>query len=218
MKSETMFHVLGQISDEIIMEANIEAMETKPAKPVSHKGDIFKRRPARSAFLRWGSVAACLIVALAITIPMLQRNGEIPVVETPRSTVGEVAELYDNLNIYYVTGENTIALESIYTRYDPEDIFAKWAELNKVEGVTLVKYFLNSNGVETIHGDPDEPGTVVSYTVGDHFTIEITLSSEYAPYAESENAALLAESLEKTFIGYHAHIEIAEFSLIIDEA
>ena len=189
------------------------------AKPVLHRAEIFKRRPARTAMLRWGAAAACLIIALVITIPMLQRGGDQPIIETPTPDIaigtGEVAERYDNLNIYYLDGENTIAFESVYTRYAPEDIFAKWAELNNVEGVTLVKYFLNSNGVETTYGDPNDPESIVSYTVGDHFTAEITLSSEFARYSEGENGRFLEESLEKTFRGYHDTIDIAEFTLII---
>ena len=219
MKSETLFRTIGQISDEMIMEANAEAMASKPVKPVLHRADIFKRRPARNAMLRWGSVAACLVVALAITIPMLQRGGEHPVVETPDIgilNVHEGAELYDNLNIYYVTRDGTIAYESVYTRYAPEDIFTKWAELNNVTGVSLVKCSLTSNGVETIHGDPSEPDTMVSYTGGDYFTIEITLSSGFASYAEGENGRFLLESLEKTFLEYNDSIDIAEFHLFID--
>ena len=221
MKSETMFRTIGQISDDAIMEANTEAAVPMTAKPVLHRAEIFKRKPSRTAMLRWGAAAACLVVALVITIPMLQRSGELPITETPTPDIAigtsEWADLYGDLKIYYLDGENTIAFESFYTRYAPEDIFAKWAELNNVEGVTLVKYFLNSNGAETTHGDPNDPETIVSYTIGDYFTIDITLSSEYTRYAEGENGLHLAESMEKTFIGYHATVDIAEFNLIIAE-
>ena len=208
MNSEKMFHAIGQISDDKIMEADVEITVSKPARHI---------------WLRWGAVAACVAVALAITIPMMQRDtGVDPSHETsPDITVGrahgELAELYDNLNIYYVTGDNEIAYESVYTRYAPEDIFQKWAQLNNVEGVTFIKAFLDSNGFETIHGDPDDPETMVSYTIGDRFTLEITLSSEYKSYAEGENGGLLAESLERTFREYNNSIELAEFNVIISE-
>ena len=227
MKSEILFRTIGQISDETIMEADVEtdaeAAEHNPVKPILRGADIFKQKPARPALLRWGAVAACLVVAIVITIPMMQRDtGADPGNETaPEITLGttrgELAELYDNLNIYYVTDDNELAFESVYTRYAPEDIFQKWAELNNVEGVTLIKAFLDSNGFETIHGDPEDPETMVSYTVGDRFTLEITLSSEYKTYADGENGGLLAESLERTFREYNESIELAEFNLIISE-
>ena len=218
MKSEVLFRAIGQISDEKIMEADMEITKSGASKPVLHRTDIFKSKPARRMMLRWGSVAACLIVALVITIPLMQRDTvETGSQGTPGTTTGEIAELYDNLNIYFLTSENVVAFESVFIRYNPEDIFSKWAELNSVEGVALINYSLNSNGFETVHGDPGDPGTTVSYTVGDYFTIDMTLSSEFAHYAEGENGQILVESLEKTFIGYHSTIDIDEFNLTIGD-
>ena len=211
MKSEKMFHAVGQISDDKIMEADVEITVSK------------NTRPARFMLLRYGAVAACLVLALVLTIPMMQRDGQVgPSGETgPETTIGtahgNMAEKYDNLNIWYLTGENELTYESVYIRYAPADVFRKWAELNNVEGVTFIKAFLDSNGFETIHGDPNDPGTMVSYTGGDRFTLEITLSSEYKHYADGENGGLLAESLEKTFREYNDSIELAEFILIISE-
>ena len=201
MNSDKIFHAIGQISDDKIMEADTAAAS----------------KSSRNTMLKWGSLAACL--ALAIAIPLTQRNtGVDPTVDAnpnPDTAIGEEAELYDDLNIYFVTDENALTYESVFIRYTPEDVFQKWAELNNVQGVTLIKYLLDSNGFETTHGDPGSPDTMVSYTVGDRFSIEITLSSEYQHYSEGENGEMLAESLEITFREYHKHIEIAEFSLII---
>ena len=208
MKSEKIFYAIGQISDDKIMEADVEAAAAKPVK---------------LTILRWGAVAACVAVALMVTIPMLQRDtgvessGETEPGIITGTAHGDMAYKFDDLNIYYVTGDGELAFESVYIRYVPEDVFIKWAELNNVVGVTFIKAFLDSNGFETIHGDPDDPETVVQYTIGDRFTLEITLSPEYKAYAEGENGELLAESLERTFRGYNDSIELDEFSIIISE-
>ena len=206
MNSDKIFHAIGQISDDKIMEADTAAAS----------------KSSRNTMLKWGSLAACLALAIALTIaiPLTQRNTSVdPAIQDPGpdTAIGEVAELYDDLNIYFVTGENTLTYESVFIRYTPEDVFQKWAKLNNIRGVTLINYLLDSNGFETTHGDPGNPDAMVPYTVGDRFTIEITLSSEYQNYADGEDGVVLAESLEMTFREYHKHIDIAEFSLIISQ-
>ena len=89
--------------------------------------------------------------------------------------------------------------------------------MNRIEGVELIECLLSSNGFETIHGDPNAPETVVSYTIGDYFTLNITLSSGFAHYADGENGPLIVESLKTTFIEYNESIEIDEFNIIISE-
>jgi len=98
-------------------------------------------------------------------------------------------------------------------RHTTEDIFAKWAELNNVTGVTAVKAFIEDNGREII--DPEFPG-VVGYEMGDYFIFTLTLSYEFAAYADGENGGLLKEALEKTFTGY-GNIDYDEFHLVISE-
>ena len=203
MKNEKLFRAIGDIGDDKIIEADANRIESK-----------FTGR----AWRKWGMVAACLAIALMITIPLLQRETPENPGETILEPVGpEVAILYDDLNIYYVDEENTLACESVFIRHTAEDIFSKWAQLNRIADVELVEYLLSSNGVETIHGDPNDPDTAVSYTVGDYFTITITLSLEFAHYADGENGLLLVESLKATFIEYHKNIEIDEFNIIINE-
>jgi len=208
MRGEKLFNAIGQISDEKIMEADSNA--------------LMQAKPLKAKLIRWMPAAACLTVALALAvmIPLMQRDGGTPAIGTgtPAHEIADIAVVYDYLDIYYVTDENTIVSESVYTKYDAEDIFSKWAELNKVEGVALIRYWFSDNGTETIREFPGDPNnSIVEYTVGDHYTLDITLSSEFASYADGENGQLLIESLKTTFTNYHAPIEIAEFNLIIGE-
>jgi hypothetical protein len=208
MTGEKLFYAIGQISDEKIMEADSNA--------------LMQAKPLKAKLIRWMPAAACLAVALAlaVAIPLMQRDRGTPAIGTEvyAPEIAEIAVVYDYLDIYYVTDENTIVSESVYTKYDAEDIFSKWAELNKVEGVTLVHYFFSDNGAETVIEYPDDPSnSIVQYTVGDRYTLDITLSPEFASYADGENGQLLIESLKTTFTNYHAPIEIAEFNLIISE-
>ena len=203
MNNEKLFRAIGDISDDKIMEA-----DTKRAG----------RKFTGHAWHRWGMVAACLAIALAIAVPLLPRetSGNQPGGETVlEPAIAEVAILHDDLNIYYVDEENTLVYESVFIRHTAEDVFSKWAQLNGIEGVELVEHLLGSNGFETIHGDPNDPDTAVSYTVGDRFTLDMTLSSGFARYADGENGFLIVESLKTTFLEYHKHIEIDEFNIII---
>ena len=124
-------------------------------------------------------------------------------------------QLSDALHVIYV---ELSKLEEILKKSVSEDIFSKWAELNKVEGVALIRYFFSDNGTETIREFPGDPNnSIVEYTVGDHYTLDITLSPEFSFYADGENGQLLIESLKTTFTNYHAPIQIDEFNLIISE-
>lgn len=138
-------------------------------------------------------------------------------VSSAPSSSAEIALVEDNLDIYYVTEENTLAFSSVFARHTAEGIFAKWSDLNNVTGVDLIEYLFDSNGVETIHDDPVDSTTMISYEVGDYFTIEITLSSEFASYADGENGQLLVDSLRETFLAYHDPVHISEFNLSINE-
>ena len=209
MTGEKLFYAIGQISDEKIMEADRNA--------------LMQAKPLKAKWIKWMPAAACLtvVLALAVAIPLMQRDGGTPAIGTevyaPELNI-DIAVVYDYLDIYYVTDENTIVSESVYTKYDAEDIFSKWAELNKVEGVTLIHYSFSDNGTETIIENPDDPSnSIVQYTAGDYYTLDITLSPEFSIYADGENGQLLIESLKTTFINYHASIQIDEFNLTISE-
>ena len=208
MTGEKLFRAIGRISDEKIMEADSSALK--------------RAKPSKAKWIRWMPAAACLAVALALAvmIPVMQRDRGAPAVGTGPygPEIADIAVVYGYLDICYVTDENTIVAESVYTKYDAEDIFSKWAELNKVEGVALIRYFFSDNGTETIRENPGDPdNTIVEYTYGDYYTLDMTLSPEFAPYADGESGQLLMESLKATFANYHAPIQIDEFSVVIGE-
>jgi hypothetical protein len=197
MKGETIFRAVGQISDDKVAEA--DAAVVKAVKPV---------------WVRWAplAAAACLVIALAAVLPVLLKPAAGPYYGDEVNEMG--AYVYDDMNIYYLTGEGTIAYESVFIRFAPAVIFPKWAELNKVTDVTLVKVFIDSNG--GVYVDERFPD-MVSYKVGDYFIFNITVSPEFAAYAEGENGALLKEALERTFRGQRDSIDYDEFHIIIAE-
>jgi hypothetical protein len=195
MNSEKLFRAAGQISDEKIAEADV--FVTKAIKPI------------------WAPIgAACLIVIAAVyALPKLWTTpGPLDNVFYHNSNENTILE--DYIKFYFVSADGMIKSESVFIRHTAEDIFAKWAELNNVTGVTLVKAFLESNGKE-LGSHPDFPD-VAGYQVGDYFILTITLSSEFAEFTDGANGQLLVETLKKTFTEYH-HFDVNEFRLIISQ-
>jgi len=215
MNNEKIFRAIGQINDDKILEADVCINKIE--------------KSVRPAIQKWVPIAAaaCLLITTAVyTLPGFMKTPEADTRSTDHNEIitseeipgrgvsdGEVAILEDYLDIYYITIDGAILSESIMLRFTAEDIFAKWAEMNSLTGVTLIKAFYSSNGTETVHGEGDT--AVVQYEVGDHFTLTLTVSHKFQNYIEGENGALLLESLEMTF-GSYLHYD--EPILIINES
>lgn len=57
MKNEKLLHAIGKIDDNLVSEATPEEKKVK-----------------RFSWIKWGAVAACLVLALTVVIPMLTHN------------------------------------------------------------------------------------------------------------------------------------------------
>jgi hypothetical protein len=167
--------------------------------------------------------AACLALAAVVfaapglldTLTPGRPAGEIAVAkqETVDGREPAFAVLEKDLDIYYINDAGELVNDIYIIRYADEDVFAKWAQLNNIQGVTLVKCVYDNNGVEIWHGSPDDPNTVVEYRVGDRTDLTLTLSGEFAAYADGAEGQLLIESLKKTFYDFHY---FDTFELIIE--
>ena len=102
----------------------------------------------------------------------------------------------DYLNIYYLSENGTIESKSIEVSCTAENIFNEWAALNGVSDVTLVECVYDNGGSEK------QQGGMVEYTPGNHFKLNLTVSSKFTVYAESETGDLLVDSPRWTFSDY----------------
>jgi|GEM_PF-1588234 len=125
----------------------------------------------------------------------------------------QVAYMYDYLDIFYVTEQGVISFESVMLRFTPQDVFEKWAELNDVRDVSVVRSLLDREMTHFQHGDPSSPDSVVGVIMGDYAVFQLTLSNEFAPYMYSDRGHLLMKSLKMTF--YH-YFDLGEVDLFID--
>ena len=199
-----------------------EMPDLEQVRAKCHQQAVGKAGNKRGAYWKiLAPVAACAIIALAIAIPTIFQTrspgGQMPPVEQMPASTAELAIESKDLDIFYVTEQGGIASKSVYLRCTADDVFAKWVELNGIGGVSILKCFYDDNGTEIVHeeyGDPSDPITPVEYIYGDHTTLHLTLSQEFAAYADGENGSLLVESLENTFFHY---ISFDEFDLIVGQ-
>lgn len=183
MRKEDFFEVLGELDDDIVKGA-----KTTIKKSMNWKALI--------------DMAACLaIVIIASTVFSLTTQTE------PNSSGEEIAPEVRNITIYYLSENNIIEHKSVELQCIPKDIFNEWAALNNISDVMFVSCAYNDGGSKTQRGD------VTEYTVGNYYTLDLTVSAEFSSYAESERGDLLVQSLRQTFCEY---ISIDDFNLIID--
>lgn len=173
MRKEDFFEVLGELDNDIVQEA---------AAPM-------KRKIKGKA---WVTAAACFAVVV-MTISILPHTSPAGVNSQESA---DVAIEMRNLRIYYLSETGTIESKTMEMRCVPEDIFREWAALNHISDVAFVSCVYENGGSEKHHGN------VVEYTLGDFFTLELTVSPEFSSYADGEHGDLLIQSLRQTFCDY----------------
>ena len=206
MKGKDLMNGLNFIEDQFVQEAEFKELKKSNVIDGVVKG---AKSPMKKKlnWKAWGAIAACLAIVAVIGTANLMKpylENETP----PNSSNGEVMIETANLNIYYLSENGTIESKSIEVSCTPENIFNEWATLNGVSGVALVNSAYDDGGNEKLQGD------TVEYTPGNYFTLNLTVSSEFSVYAESENGDLLIKSLRQTFSGY---IHFDEFNLIVND-
>ncbi len=150
----------------------------------------------------WGTMAACLAIVItagSIILRVIPTRADLPGNETMIET--------GYINIFYLSENGVVESKSVELHCAPEAIFNEWAALNNISDVTFVNCTYDDGGSEKQQGDMTE------YTAGNYYTLELTVSTEFSSYAESEQGDLLIQSLRQTFCDY---ISIDDFNLIID--
>ena len=117
-----------------------------------HNKNVAKKRKLISRIST--AVVACMIIGIGVStvaLPTLRnygttRGGE----QTYEGGSQEIDAMYSYHYFYYIDDGNIVS-KSIATIFSPSYIFAHWADLNGVVGVTFVDSFLdNLRGGETI--------------------------------------------------------------------
>lgn len=108
----------------------------------------YKKKAKKPIWLKWGGIAACLAIAVAIGT-LIPRQTTDPI---PPNQGGEVMIETSYLNIYYVSENGIIENKSIEVRNTAEDIFNEWAALNNISDVSLVDCIYDNGGTVTTSG------------------------------------------------------------------
>lgn len=204
MKGKDLMNGLNFIEDQFVQEAEFTELKKSSVIDSIVKG---AKSPMKKKlnWKAWGAIAACLAIVAVIGTANIM-NPSLKSETPPPSQDGEVMIETANLNIYYLSENGTIESKSIEVSCTPENIFNEWATLNGVSDVTLVNSVYDDGGSEKLQGD------TIEYTSGNYFKLNLTVSSEFSVYAESEIGDLLIKSLRQTFSDY---IDFDEFNLII---
>lgn len=197
---------LNFIEDQFVQEAEFTELKKSSVIDSIVKGAKLPMKKKLN-WKAWGAIAACLAIVAVIGTANIM-NPSLKSETPPPSQGGEVMIETANLNIYYLSENGTIESKSIEVSCKPEDIFNEWATLNGVSDVTLVNSVYDNGGSEKLQGDK------IEYTPGNYFKLNLTVSSKFSVYAESEVGDLLIKSLRQTFSGY---IDFDEFNLIISD-
>jgi hypothetical protein len=161
------------------------------------------------------AVAVCIMLSAAVfALPMLRTadandhgaiddytiiapgtpQGNDAIQGTPPAT-GEIEYQRYFANFFFVAN-GEIQTERVIVRHEPTSVFEMWAQLNGVANVTVVNSSFEGVGIITTdHGDG-----IISQTPASSFVFTLTLSAEFAAYAEN---TLLTESLEMTFNAFY---------------
>lgn len=187
MKKEQFYLLLGDIDEDTVKSAE------KP--PVRKKYTWLKYAV---------SFAACFSLILGIGLSMRNRDETLPESSTIDTSEEAIALEHNNINIYYVNNNELISV-SEYLPCSPEEVFRVWKKANNIGNeVELIKVEIKSNGTES------SDSFTASYTVGDKFIMEVTVTKNLENYYSVIPEDKLLESLHLSLIGYH-NIDFDEY-------
>lgn len=188
MKKEQFYELLGEIDEE-----TIKAAEKPPVKK--------KHMWLKYAF----PFAACFALILGIGFSLKNRNKHW--VEYSTIDISEEQNVvleHKNINVYYVNN-NELLCVSEYLSCSPKEVFKAWKKANNIGNeVELIKVEIKSNGIES------NDSFTASYTVGDRFVMEVTVTENLKDYYSVIPEDKLLESLRLSLVGYH-NIDFDEY-------
>lgn len=194
MKKEDFYELLGDVD-----EKSVKAAEESPVKRIRHK------------WIRYGGVvvAACLVVIAGLGVWF--NYNKLP--ETSDNTDQDISNQdvaleYSNVDIYFLKNGEMLSV-SEYLPCAPEDIFNTWKSYNRIgDEVKLISVKIEDNGTES------KDSFVAYYTVGDTFTLNVTVTENLKDYYSTISEEKLLESLKLTLTSYQ-HIDFNEYNLIL---
>lgn len=178
MKKEQFYELLGDID-----EKTVKAAEKSPVKK-------------KYMWIKYVvSFAACFALILGIGLKLINRNKPLP--ESSTISEQDAALEHDNINVYYVNN-NELLTVSEYLPCSSEEVFKAWKKANNIGNeVELIKVEIKNNGTES------NDSSTISYTVGDSFVMEVTVTNNLKNYYSVIPEDKLLESLQLTLTGYH---------------
>lgn len=233
MKEELMFDGITNIREDIIERAENYVFPGETENGKIRKNGFMKRLKANPVWITVTVAAACLLLVFVSPFlyivtqkcgsaappeaagPGQSQHGSVKPgdMETEQEKTGDMAPemgiATDNVWIYYVeAGE--ICREQQLVKLQPADIFAFWKEKNGIgDEVQLLDCELRSNATT------EQMGEVVKHTLGDYFSLYLTVSKNLEAYYEQKDEDLLLETLEQTMTGYSGRT-YQEYHLILE--
>ena len=156
-------------------------------------------RKNRTKIIKWSAaVVACVCVLCGTNLLIQYVPVRYELDYYYGGSDGEDEHVLDkNVWIYYVD-QTSIRKERVVLPCNAENIFITWKHLNHIgNDVQLLTYEIMSN--HQINSTDYNGEGVHNNILGDHFVLNITVSSEIKAYANYDS---LMSSLEKTMTGY----------------
>lgn len=189
MKKDQFYKLLGDID-----EKNIKAVEQP----------IVKKKHTWIKYIV--PFAACLLLVLGISFNQISRNN--PLGESSTSEQ-EIAIEHKNINIYYVNNNELFAV-SEYLPCSAEEVFKSWKKANNIGNeVELIHFEIKNNGTER------KDSFTASYTVGDSFTMKVTVTENLKNYYSVIPENILLKSLKLTLTEYH-NIDFDKYQIFFE--
>lgn len=187
MKKEQFYALLGDIDEDAVKFA-----ENPPVRK-------------KYMWLKYTvSFAACFALILGIGFSLKNRGKYMIEYSTIDTSEQAVALEHKNINVYYISNNELLSV-SEYLTCSPEEVFKAWKKANNIGNeVELIKVEIKSNGTES------RDSFTASYTVGDRFVMEVTVTENLKNYYSEVPEDELLESLHLSLIGYH-NIDFDEY-------
>ena len=203
MRKEEFFELIGDIDEE-----KVKAAETVPEKS------------RKTKLIRIGLYAAACAALMIGAGAWLRSNSAL---EHNESEPGRESNInnnendsdtaidleYDDISIYYVK-DSEIKSETEYLPCSPKDIFEVWKDKNGIgDEVKLINVKIENNGTEKVDS------LIASYTPGDSFIYNITVTASLKDYFDTLPREELEKSLELTLTSY-GDMGYDEFNIIYE--
>ncbi len=175
--------------EETLIETHLQQKTALRARTVRHR--------------RMAAVAASLAVVTATVGVVALIRGDISLGEhgtNPGQELSDVAFSTENVWIYYVAEDGTLARKQVYLTCEAQSIFSVWRTKNGLgDEVRLTGHRSEGNGQSWTYEYEGEG--VAVHKPGDRYTLTLTVAG-LEPYLTEGRREVLLDSLKKTMTEY----------------